>query len=459
LTASTSNPEGKPPRRSQLKALLENWMERAEDCAEKSADPVAASGHAELSSLVRLAAVFGFLCRTKNAVLRSDEWNRLRDQIEAAARARLGNTDTRAALSMHLSELGKRLERELAETERGHAALMQRWSREALGRGAQTRTRSSDAGQSRIDAIRLAERFDEYLLASAAIAAFAARPPGSAADESLQAVHLARASALCGEMFDQIAAWFFAMEKSVDPAYLPSIAVWDLPDAPEESRILFASGRWISGTAGRIRYYRQEVADAKRADAAAQFAASLWRADADQPRTEAWRTAAKQVRKLASSDSRVIRLFETIASAATPRLAAARSRSRDAGQVTLQWAAPDGLSAATCMLGGASDQAELVLSFFDGKGNLARQLDGEVVSWCGVTAVLSGGRARFSTAALLVQVSPKEFAQRGTMLSVGTALWTARFQGLLASLETTAPDVPEGDEGDVGDVGDARGQP
>jgi hypothetical protein len=432
MTDSRPIDSEQPPRRSQLKALLENWMERAEESVD---------GGDATQSLVRLAAAFGFLCRTKNSVLRSEEWDVLRQRVEQSAGAQLNDAGRRAQLADELARLGKRLSAELAELDALHAARQRMSTQRGVGETGSTgrrRTRGAEDGERRIAAIQLAERFDQYLLAAAALSAFASRSSVDGNAHAKDAIDLAHASAISGEMFEDIAGWFFAMERSLEPSYIPRIGMWDLPEASPETRVLLASSHWISGTAGRIRYYQRERANAERAEMAAKLALRL-EARSQQPnRVAAWRDAGKQFSQLLKYDGKAVFAFAAVAAAASPRLAAASERSRRQQPVTLEWGAPDGARSATCVLDGGRSEADLTVSFFDVSGNLARSLDGEIASWCGASAEIKGGRARFPTASFLERVSPLEFAQRCTALFLGQTPWTANFDDLFKSLRSAA---------------------
>jgi hypothetical protein len=432
MTDSRSTDSGKPPRRSQLKALLENWMERAEESID---------GGDAAQPIVRLAAAFGFLCRTKNSVLRSKEWDVLRQQVEQAARAQLNDEARCARLGDELARLGNRLTGELAELDALHAARQRMSAQRGVGEPGSVgrrRARGTEDGERRIAAVQLAERFDQYLLAAAALAAFTPRSRLDGHARVKDAIDLARASAISGEMFVDIAAWFFAMERSLEPSYIPRIGMWDLPEASPETRVLLASSHWISGTAGRIRYYQQERADAERAEMAAKLVIRLEARSQQADRVAAWRDAGKQFSQLLKYDGKAVFAFAAIAAAASPRLAAASERSRTQQPVTLEWGAPDGARSATCVLDGGRSETDLTVSFFDVSGNLARSLDGEIASWCGASAEIKGGRARFPTASFLKRVSPLEFAQRCTALFLGQTPWTANFDDLFKSLRSAA---------------------
>ena len=105
-------PERQPgkPARSALARLIENWLETAHECSDERISP--RSDDAE--SLFQLAAVYGFLCRTKDRLTSSDEWRSTCDRVDSLARTRLADPAMRQRLLDHLGVIGQRLEGEFS---------------------------------------------------------------------------------------------------------------------------------------------------------------------------------------------------------------------------------------------------------------------------------------------------------------------------------------------------------
>ena len=319
-------PERQPgePARSALARLIENWLETAHECSDERISP--RSDDAE--SLFQLAAVYGFLCRTKDRLTSSDEWRSTCDRVDSLARARLADPAMRQRLLDHLGVIGQRLEGEMAEARSAHRARLRAQLAETERQPMRPRPKlvvgpESDQGLRQIDAVQLAESFDRYLLACAAIAAVAVDAPSTAAEKSVAPIARAQAASTVGEMFDQISGWFFAMERSIDPAYLPSCGLWDLPAEPHANRLLFASGSWISGTVARIRLYRSELARAEAKERNDRLRTWFAEAGGNEGNAARWLAASDLRAPLQGSDPRAARLWRVMLASATPRLAAA----------------------------------------------------------------------------------------------------------------------------------------
>jgi len=415
-TPSSDGPGGRSRRgvRAELARLLENWFERADEASSL-----------EGTGALELAAVAGFLRRTDPSLLSTPEWEELRARIEAEAAELLRSADRRGALLTQLASARARIEGELAE----FIAIAR-----ARDDGPVRRRASADT---RIEAIRIAERVDSVLLA-AGLALGQEAPDSGTNDPTTPAIEaLAARAGLEGERFHTIEGWFAAMERSIDDAFLPDRHYWRGAGMLRDDRALLASAGWIQTTHARIRAYRRELAEATADDRAHQRderrLRALEAAHAREPvNTECWRLVSRELAvELRADDddpqSGPLRLIQMLADGALPRLAAARAPQAGDGGAMLEWSSPEDGAVAVCAFQPADGAATLVIEFYGPSGEVAAAFDGLSASWLGATVTIAGGQARFSTDALRAATSPPDVLRRGAALFIGGTLWYASF--------------------------------
>ena len=406
----SDDPRKPAPRgvRAELSRFIENWLERAEE---------ATNGD---GGSLELAAVFGFLRRTDPALLPAAEWDRLREQIEKTADELLRSEPLRIELRAKLLLARTRAESELSEFFQLCQAREQR------------KASAAPLAEERMDALRIAERIDAVFLAGG----FALNQ-GDDTDAARAIEALSARAALSGENFHAIAGWFAAMERSIDPAFLPDRFYWRGIGMRGDDRALLASAAWIQTTHARIRAYllsRTEVAADERAQRArSRQLAALEQVDArEQSNTARWRLVGQEfsddiragARRFAESS---MQLVQALVEGATPRLAAARAPRASGGETSLEWSSPEGERVARCSFDPAAGVRSLLIEFFSSLGETDRSFDGQSVSWLGTTVTVANGRADFAADVLRSSASPLDTLRRSAALFVGGTLWNARF--------------------------------
>jgi len=416
-TPDTPNqqPGGRPSRglRAELDALIENWLERAED----------ADGDrgAEASEL---AAVFGFLRRTDARLLSDPEWIARRQRIEQRAMPLIRDPERAAALATALERLAIQLDGELLEFQAGHDRNDSDRPTAPAPSGAPI---GVDLGTERIRAVRLAERVDRAMLAG--VLALEARPENRDLLSKVESLSVRASHA--GESFHLISRWFAAMDRSIDP--MSRLTRWSFRGeyTLPADRALHAASAWIARSHARIRQYeadRRESATERRREAVIARIGSQPGSNEDRWEFVARLGSSRQARgSLDAHDFRDFQLLFRLAQSSAPILAAAEFAAVPAEFVEFEWTAPDAKTVARCRFAVGELSEALVVRFFDESGSLARSMDGKLAQWLGQSATVADGQARFPVRELQRSSAPIEVLERVRALFVGETPWSAEW--------------------------------